>query len=449
MTRMCRAQFERDDILEAQVLCGQAAPPEAPGSGENSDDMLSDAHEHDMNASLIDVSRPHGSRWGMPAWVTFSYSTIRRRPLKRPPMPFRSEGRSFSRMAPFPPITPPIGAPTDTTRADYHPSAINYRWPDAHPDPPVIDPLSEVRETAKDDSGPVVPHPPPITWDDQTTDDLPYDNPFYTRAINNVLWLPRNPCGLLDLDDTVDLKTSITVDLSVAPLGTWTGIRETSSPLEMSQVSQNTLQTPSASSLLEQPGSPQTTPQQMSDVDGTEDIDLPPAIRKRLQSQDEEDVEQAAPPLRPSTIRRRNSSSRSNVSGTTNPRRPTTGRPPPISFRSFSDGNRTGRDRSSSLMSIFDPHLQRTKSSDGTGVRPDVHAQGDFVEAHQSSSRVSLPRPRLQRAPNISTHQAIVHEVMAEEELALASRLEEEAAEAEKARATKSWITSWMFKKPE
>jgi hypothetical protein len=47
----------------------------------------------------------------------------------------------------------------------------------------------------------------------------------------------------------------------------------------------------------------------------------------------------------------------------------------------------------------------------------------------------------------VSSHAAIVQEVMAEEEHALANRLEEEEAEAEKATTTKSWLTSWMFTK--
>jgi hypothetical protein len=58
-------------------------------------------------------------------------------------------------------------------------------------------------------------------------------NLFYTRTIDNVLWLPRNPTSVLDLDDTVDMKTSIMVEASVGRLGMWLGLAETLSPTSL------------------------------------------------------------------------------------------------------------------------------------------------------------------------------------------------------------------------
>jgi len=285
-------------------------------------------------------------------------------------------------------------------------------------------------------SGPVVPHPPPPTWDDDNTTDLPYDNPFYTRTINNALWLPRDPFGKLNLDDTIDLKIALTVDPTGGRLGFWLGMPETASPMQMSQISSVSIpheERPSAKSSLEQ------------DFDGSEDIELPLVIAKRAQAND--DVEQTARRRRPSTFRRK-------ASGSTigsRARRPSIA--PRMSTRSFSEGAGKHRERSPSIMSTLQPPtMERVRSADwDIGVRPDVHAQGDFVLAHTSASRLSVapaPPPMTKsRSNNVSTHAAIVHEVMAEEQVALADRLEEEEEEAEKATKPRSWFTAWMFKK--
>jgi hypothetical protein len=70
-------------------------------------------------------------------------------------------------------------------------------------------------------------------------------------------------------------------------------------------------------------------------------------------------------------------------------------------------------------------------------VRPDAHAQADFVAANRSGSRVSLNVPKLSRTQNVSAAQAIFHEVLEEERWALHDRLEEETAEATKSQSTK------------
>ena len=92
--------------------------------------------------------------------------------------------------------------------------------------------------------------------------------------------------------------------------------------------------------------------------------------------------------------------------------------------------------------------MEHVHSSGEIGVRPDAHAQADFVLSHPSTSRLSVaPQMSKQRSGSISAQVAIAHEVMAEEEVALADRLEEEQVEAEKATQPRSWFTAWMFKK--
>lgn len=435
-------------MSEGQLVCGSHSTQ--TDAAENGTVNHSDeGNEQDVNA-LIGAPDIHASRftWRMPAWVAFSWSSVRHRPhhhaVKRQPNPFHPQ-QPFSPL----PSASPVSAvpPTDTTKAIYNPSAINYRWPtapttdsemNAAEKPPVALP-----STPDDDSKPVAVHPPPVSWDDQTTVDLPYDNPFYTRAISNVLWLPRDPIGTLNLDDTIDLKSSLTVDINAPPLGSWTG------PLS---------QQASAMSIVSSPEE-EFPPETRESVDGTESIDLPPTIAKRAEAND--DVEHLRP-HRSSSFRSRVGSGLSTAGGSSTtsgsfrlrppPRRPSTGRPPPLSYRSFSEGTAPVpvRQKSSSFSSMFEPtpQPQPATSQQETGIRPDAHAQADFVAAQSSSSRLSLDKPRLKRARNISAHHAIVQEVVAEEQDAYEHRVHEEAAEAEKATTTRSWLTSWMFQRP-
>jgi len=50
------------------------------------------------------------------------------------------------------------------------------------------------------------PHPP---WDDNSFPDQPYQNPYYTLPTRDVLWLPVNPIGTLDLDMTVTMNVAL------------------------------------------------------------------------------------------------------------------------------------------------------------------------------------------------------------------------------------------------
>ncbi|KAJ7784498.1 hypothetical protein B0H16DRAFT_1681889 [Mycena metata] len=415
VTRMIRAQFEHDDILEAQLLVPAHHDAE---HGTEAPDQAQDNSGQEGNVRAPRVS------WRLPPWVNLSYATIRpHRQEQRRPNPFARD-QSFSRLGSmnFDSIHKQNAAEAQRLIDGHIPS--NGRAPTADEGPHLPD----------DNLGPVVPHPPPLTWDDDNTADLPYDNPFYTRTINNALWLPRDPFGLLNLDDTVDLKIAVTVDPTGGRLGYWLGMPETASPLAMSEVS--SVATPAeerpSADMSSEPG-----------VDGSEEIELPLVIAKRAQAND--DVEQTARPRRTSTFRRK-------ASGSTIGRPPRPSIVPRVSTRSFSEGGARARDRSASIMSTLQPPtMERVRSADwDLGVQPDAHAQADFVLAHSSTSHISVAPPPMmkQRSTNVSTHAAIVHEVLAEEQVALADRLEEEEQEAEKATKPRSWFTSWMFAKP-
>jgi hypothetical protein len=89
--------------------------------------------------------------------------------------------------------------------------------------------------------------------------------------------------------------------------------------------------------------------------------------------------------------------------------------------------------------------MEQVLADQESGIRPDAHAQAEFVAAN--TSRVSLGLPKSSRTPNVSAAHAIFHEVVQEERQALWNRLEEETAEAKQSKSTKSWLTSWMFRK--
>ncbi|KAF8158103.1 hypothetical protein B0H34DRAFT_441453 [Crassisporium funariophilum] len=462
MTRMCRAQFELDDIAEAEILC-HGHRRESTSAPDVEDEPIS-AISHEGNG-LIKDTRPRSSilTWRIPAWVNFSYSSMHQR-KQRP---------QYRHPNPFGPHIDKEGSPSQPPSPQEGPSSTTKLRPDEGY--PWNEPLSQVKNqpaimNANLDtlqiSGPVVSHPPPIPWDDQDTMDLPYDNPYYTRTIDNVLWLPRNPAGVLDLDDTVDLKTSLTVEVSAGRLGTWLGVNETASPDELSNLSQTPSppdQTPMTTGILSpsilspgimSPGMPHSA---LPEVDGTEEIDLPLVIAKRVQNR-EPGVEQTIRTRKSSIFPRKFSGndgrpgSAGTMSSSVRQRSTTVDRPPLLhSYRSFTEHS-PNRARSTSIMSTLQlppgSAMERSRSDQEFGVRPDAHAQAEFVAAN-STSRISLGLPKLVRSQNVSAAHAIFHEVLEEERQALRDRLEAETAEAAQSQSTKSWLTSWMFRQRE
>ncbi|KAF9565721.1 hypothetical protein CPC08DRAFT_740946 [Agrocybe pediades] len=448
MTRMIRAQYERDDILEANIICkGRQSTPATPTSPETQEwaDVSRPYQEDTLVRSLH--SRAQALTWKLPAWVDFSYATVNQRGARiqhRPPNPFGPH-KDKDLTEPQPMLRPFETQPSKPTLRLDGPSNIDaFPWnspsSEQRHDTRVLNPEADPTLS----SGPVVPHPRPIPWDDQSTIDLPYDNPYYTRTINNVLWLPRNPAGVLDLDDTVELKVSIPVEPSAGRLGTWLGFRETTSPSDMSgdagqKATQSQLELPSASAT--------------SEVNGTEEIELPPIIAKRVQAR-EPDIDSTLRHRKSSVFGRKVSGSEkaSLDSRSIRPRRPSVLDKSGLSpYRSFSDeAQRSGRPRSASMMTTLQvpsSPLQHPRTSQEFGVRPDTHAQAEFVAENMSLSQLSLPPPRMGKGQNLSASQAIFHEVLEEERQALHDRLQEETAEAEQTQSTKSWLTSWMFRK--
>jgi len=107
--------------------------------------------------------------------------------------------------------------------------------------------------------------------------DLPYDNPFYTRAVDTSLWLLRNPCGPLNLDGTMKMRVPLTIEHAAGELGTLRyRLPERKSPGEISP-----------SSMMVQSdnvASPISFTYEHTATDGTQEIELPPTIVKGVQA---------------------------------------------------------------------------------------------------------------------------------------------------------------------
>ena len=440
---MCRAQFELDDIAEANIICHGRS---GPSSHEPETDL--DESENIHNTDGI-FNRPDPKLlvlpWRLPAWINFSYSIPRRGHQRRPPSPFEPQQDKDLPHSGVQPSEVPV---SERFSPQEGPSTVTKCAPDeGYPwNNSAAKRIPRVLNIGldKSDSNTIVPHPPPVPWDDQAIIDLPYDNPFYTRTIDNVLWLPRNPTSVLDLDDTVDMNVSITVEASAGRLGTWLGLVETASPTSLSRVTPNT---PPPEQIARSPVIPTL---ELPEVDGTENIDLPPIIAQRVQAK-EGGVEQTLRSRKSSIYPRRPSTadkSSSNPISLRIQRSQDTERPMLPSYRSFSDST-NNRPRSASVMSVLrvppSNTVERVCSDQELGLRPDAHAQAEFVAAN--NSRISLGPPKLPRTPNVSAAHAIFHEVVQEERQALWDRLDEEAAEANQSQSTKSWFTSWMFRK--
>lgn len=351
---MCRSQFDVDDMTEAQILCGTRKE-----GGSDSPEFGVDAADSPGRGLIrrfgigaqIERQRPRlGIRsfgtWKVPNWITFSYITLRKphAAMHRRPIPFESRPSQLG--------DGPSNGTANGTRGDSDSTRSNTKV--GH----------EI-----DDLSPVHPHPGVAAWDDAPNLDLPYDNPYYTRSFRNVLWLPRDPISVLDLDDTVDFRMSLTSEPSAGQLGSWLGSVETASPTSLVHPDTKLATEPPAAGVPNVMG-----------LTGEEEIELPGEIAVRVQELDkEDDVEFAQEPTaRPAMFRPRKMSTVSQLStGTAMPRRGSfiEGLP-----RTFTGTASTKRGRSSSFLPAFDAGKKPTLEEHEIGVVPDAHAQAELAE---------------------------------------------------------------------
>ncbi|KAI0714066.1 hypothetical protein C8T65DRAFT_738952 [Cerioporus squamosus] len=444
MTRLCRSRFERDDVLEAQVVCGTGQATEAliddaaPADGKN--------HRSDLETKLSGGSTSDVWPWKLPLRVNFAYATIASRQRKLPrhlPNPFGPARRSDSTV-PLNEIAPV--SPTDESVAPKRPALETCRE---------ISTEDPVRSNSPEELTPTVvtKHPPHPAWEDESSPSHTYDNPYYTRDIENALWLPRDPMGILNLDDTIDLRMSLTSQPGAGRLGGW----------GEDQFIETGLSIPFATSFGSiDEESESLRPSLYRRLDGTEQIQLPPSIASRVESH-EGDIEEAPVYRRQSKHRRASQSTARSQLGIGRPStfdvRSSTG------YRSMSAGSAvsqaSSRGAAPSLpLPPSDPRRRnRAASMDHElGMRrplriPSFGARSAFsvndptaVSATSAGSTPPIFRHGSSGSKLITVQEAVYGVAIAEEEDAAEDARERDEAEAEAAQQSKSWLTSWMFR---
>ncbi|KAH8114732.1 DUF221-domain-containing protein [Phellopilus nigrolimitatus] len=417
-TRICRAKFETADIIESHVVCGVTPPSPTISKQDNNRQDPVEAVNNDTDAILPSTAR--FKTWKLPKGFKFTYSANAQRgqaPAEHKPIPFDDVTR-FKRLQSW------DGA-LRTPREKVPASRPAESMPELENSPCGSPQYATERVTSPlGRPSLVTTHEKHLAWDDSARLDRPYDNPYYIRPIANYLWLPRDPVGILDLDDTVNVFRAITSDPSIGQLGEWVeegiALEDLPSSLSFSDVSE-----------LEHVN---------RELSGDEMISLPPDIAGPMENiQREEEVEYTEEGrLRRPSMLTRHTSSISDIRG----------RGLSLAHPTFDVGASSSRNRGMSITSDSTYHRRPSFFSQGsrrpfpiidTASQHDLHAQAPYIR-----SRISIATPRIHNARTVSntskpvsTREAVVSEVIAEEEA--------HAELASNAPSTRSWLTSWMF----
>ncbi|KAH7103405.1 hypothetical protein BKA62DRAFT_696841 [Auriculariales sp. MPI-PUGE-AT-0066] len=205
MTRRIRTLFQRADNFEAEVHCGVLVKDDTEDAVPEEKEITAE----DLEASGIGVPMPReppASRpslqfltWRLPAGVNFSYSSL----------PVRSHVRQAA------PAKPNPFRNTHNQLRDQRVQSPNVaEWRKT------IGPVTMPSEREEPKTV-VSVHPKKAPWDDRPRLDRPYINPYYATALDNFLWLPCNPFGPLDLDDSIDMHRALTSEIHTGRLGVW------------------------------------------------------------------------------------------------------------------------------------------------------------------------------------------------------------------------------------
>ncbi|KAL4246638.1 CSC1 family protein [Abortiporus biennis] len=443
LTRIVRARHERDDIIEADIVCGKTTGPECTEecTEELVDRQITDGENRRRPKGWMDSLSVKADFWTMKlaSRMRFSYSTVPNRPrrnVRRHPNPFGPRSSDDS-------IAPIQAAESSSAGLLEGVAAEPTSTPPqvtAHPTP--IETPAEPRPVPL-----VSPHPPHPRWDDESSFDQPYDNPFYTRTITDVLWLPRDPLGLLDLDDTIDLRVSITSEPGAGKLGNFV----TEDDLAVSSLSSVLANTFDGGDDDNSSYSPV-----LRYLDGNEDINLPEGIASRVGNLTQEPEVESTRTIsrRPTMLGKRTTSSESITSSEIHFRRPSTfNAPSSVGFRSFSLGSETTtgarRPALSGLSSSDRRRKNRAASMDTASMIPArtvSQASRSVLSLVETPSSLAPPRrPQGRTASMVSTREAVVGEVIEEEREAHQEQKRQAEAEEERAKEPRSFWTSWLF----
>jgi hypothetical protein len=403
MTRVCRAKFERDDLDEAMIICGlrDIQPRDVEAQSPTS-------HERKVGNSATRQGPVKQTRipatWRVPRFFPFNYTMSpprARSNAQRRPIPFENMGIHYAPVRVESPKTTDFRATgsAHTTESNYNKSGS------------LVSPRS--------------PHP---RWDDESDPGHPYDNPYYSRPIRNSLWLPRNPCGLLDLDDTIDLSEALTSSKNTGDLRSWiVGPRSLPSDFQSSLL-QNS---PGTMACLPPETLAATMPPRYV---GNEDTAFPPHSASGTHNSNDHEVSQ---PERHFSMYRLRGYNRHNRFQTT----PATASRPPInSFHS---------ERRPSFSSTRSASLPIAGWSQSSTSRAEIAAQLPGVNASVGLLTSSQQRPRdhMAEASTVTLAEAVTWEAMVEERKVIDERMRKEEAEAgDNAEARKRpWWMGFFF----
>jgi hypothetical protein len=481
MTRVLRVRFEHDDLLEAKIICG---------NGENSELGLTDdsASEEETAQALPTSSRIWKTWKNMVFDYGTSHAVVRRKskrqsnPFSRPVSPIdgrAGDGKHNDQQSPetaskaprdVGPISPEEKLPFDTRPKS--PPAVIRRLSlasERRNSTAITRQNSLANRITREDtqaSRPLVNvHPSVPAWDDEPDPDHSYDNPYYSAPIGSSLWLPRNPCGILDLDDTVDMHMSLTTVETAGELGLW----HTPSTVPSSQPpSSQPIVFPLTTS-PEQEEAPTPPPtnsppsgsiraqsslllQPVRNFSGTESISLPPRIEARTHDPAEYDEElENALLKRPSGFRRR--SSRGSIGSTSYFAGHGNGlyRPNTIDAGRIRDRRGSALSQPPTSSSLLG--LRRKARAMSTGAHVDMPPDGSAQAAFTRASMLELGIPpaaqsRLTVGSAVTAHEAVQAEVIAEEREVADTHLREEAEEAIRSTRHRGWWQRWAFATP-
>ncbi|KIJ55842.1 hypothetical protein M422DRAFT_200178 [Sphaerobolus stellatus SS14] len=461
LTRMCRAKFIEADRAEDFIYSApehEAAVPNSTIESRPQELVHSDVEKNGSQPGgfhTLSGFLPYGSAkfwtWKMPRGVPFHYASYppqhnhKRPPLqrhgnaaRRGPIPFgQNSEHSFTRNQSRQPSEnrePATNVIGDAEKSDHHDVGDIPHTPPAH-------------GNGSADTALVTLHPPHPTWDDFPHLDRPYDNPIYVSPLDNFLWLPRNPFGKLDLDDSIDLHEVLTSEPGASKLGRWMnhtvledGAQMVETPGEMNspelEASEGYVSPPSfrqshqSSFQLEQ-----------QRYTGNEQITLSSVLSSRATRNEAEDDIEDSGHLSPFIMSRRrrvtsdpnNNRKRISIHG-----RQTSVFPTEPLHRPLTGSSQVSRfsSRPQSLSHLRDPVNL-----------PDVQAQGEFVAALESQVEIPANAERSEEPLTaVPVRDAVVGEIIVEEREEALERIRKEENEQRSREAPKpSWWSGWLW----
>lgn len=431
-------------MTEAKILCGSLAPNDIPEYAEELSSSPVDESQEGIIAEEHDRQQSHFKlnylTWKLSNTMGFSYGATlpRRHAHHRQPNPFgpRSSAESSSPLQPSSSRAALLKKPASDTK-HFQSLASQELIREAS--------LEHVKEAPSQEHHDlhalVSPHPPHPVWDDEPNQDTPYDNPYYTRSISDTLWLPRDPTGILNLDDTVDLRVSITSEPGAGRLGVWDEEEFIGSAL--SSVFAGSFGSADDTSSVRRSS---------AQVDGTEVINLPPGIASRVEASSRESgaASNLHPRLPLGKVRTSSNSTRRPIvfRRASAPLEDSSHASP----RSVSQGSQPGSSiprPDPSYFSLPPPrsrHRGPSFSTLGVGSPSEIPVQR--VSTLAASIRSRATSGNFPHSPGmasiISTRDAVVEEAIAEEQEVVAEQSRKEECEQERAKP-RSWLTSWMY----